>query len=120
VVWIDVESVRGFDWSGDAVANQAVIKGAMKGFRDGGVEIGFYSTPMMWKRILGDMTTGGIVEWRAAGQTSMDEALRRCGTDASFGGGPAALGQWVEAGRDRNVTCPGQGGKLGTWFTRLS
>jgi hypothetical protein len=120
VVWIDVESVPGFDWSGDVRANQAVVKGAMRGFRDAGLDLGFYSTPTMWQKIVGDLSVDGAPEWRAAGQTSMAEALRRCSADASFGGGPAALGQWVEDGRDRNVTCPGQGGRLGQWFTRLT
>ena len=31
-------------------------------------------------------------------------------------GGTGVLGQWVEDGRDRNVTCPGVSADLGKWF----
>lgn len=118
-VWIDVEPVPDFDWSSDPAANRAVVEGAAKAIRDAGFVVGFYSVPSLWKRIVGDFSTDGAPEWRAAGQTSMREALARCGSGWSFGGGPAVLAQWVEAGRDRNVACPGYGGTLGTWFTRL-
>jgi hypothetical protein len=33
-----------------------------------------------------------------------------------FQGGPSVLGQWVEAGRDLNLTCPGISANLGRWF----
>ena len=58
----------------------------------------------------------GIPEWRAAGQTSRAEALRRCGPDRMFQGGDAVLGQWVEADRDMNVTCPGTSREMLRWF----
>lgn len=118
-VWIDVEPVPHFDWSGNTTENAAVVEGAARGYRDAGLQIGYYSVPSLWKRVVGDLRTGGAAEWRAAGQTSMATALGRCGPDWSFGGGPAVLAQWVEDDRDRNVTCPGHGGRLGRWFTRL-
>ena len=58
----------------------------------------------------------GIPEWRAAGQTSRAEALRRCGPERMFQGGDGVLGQWVEAGRDMNVTCPGTSAEMPRWF----
>ncbi len=58
-------------------------------------------------------------EWRAAGQTSQDEALSRCGDDWLIQGGVGALAQWVEDGRDRNITCPGTEKVLGEYFTTL-
>ncbi len=118
-VWLDVEPVPDFDWSQDPAANRAVVEGAAKAWRDAGFVVGYYSVPSLWKRIVGDLATDGAPEWRAAGQTSMREALSRCSASWSFGGGPAVLAQWVEEGRDRNVACPGYGGTLGTWFTRL-
>ena len=58
-------------------------------------------------------------EWRAAGQTSQEEALSRCGSDWLIQGGIGALAQWVEDGRDRNITCPGAETELGEYFRNL-
>lgn len=115
IVWVDVEPVPTFEWTDDVQANAAVIQGAVKGYADAGVQVGFYSTPVMWKAVVGDLAFGKP-EWRAAGESSMEEALSRCGRDWSFQGGTALFGQWVEDNRDRNVTCPGQGRALQRWF----
>lgn len=115
VIWIDVEPVNQFEWSSDLAANAAVVQGTAKGYADAGYRVGFYSTPHLWKRIVGNLRTG-VPEWRAAGQTSEAEALRRCRKDWSIQGGPGILGQWVEAGRDRNVACPGAIVNPSTWF----
>jgi hypothetical protein len=117
-VWVDVEPVPDFDWGDDLEANAAVIEGAVRGYRASGLKVGFYSTPLLWRTVVGERTFGGLPEWRAAGQTSRAEALRRCGPDWSFGGGPAFMGQWVQYGRDRNVTCPTATGRLTDWFGR--
>jgi hypothetical protein len=115
VVWIDVEPVPTFEWSDDTAANAAVVQGSARGYSDAGLKVGFYSTPVLWERVVGDLRLGSP-EWRAAGQTSQAEALSRCGPDWSFGGGRAVFGQWVEDGRDRNVTCPGAVTDLSLWF----
>lgn len=115
VVWVDVEPVRLFAWSSSTVANRAVVQGAVRGYRDAGYRTGFYSTKILWRRIVGDLRTGAP-EWRAAGMTSQAEALNRCGAGWSFQGGAGVFGQWVEDGRDRNVTCPGAAARLGEWF----
>jgi hypothetical protein len=116
-VWIDVERVPYFEWSGDVVANAAVIEGVARGYVDSGKKVGVYSTPYIWRSIVGGLSLGATTpEWRAAGKTSMDEALSRCGSDWSIQGGDAIFGQWVEASRDRNVTCPGAGRDLHLWF----
>ena len=115
VVWVDVEPVADFEWSGDPVANAAVVEGAVEAYRLAGYRVGVYSTPSLWREIVGDLALG-LPEWRAAGQTSRAEALSRCGEDWSIQGGQAVLGQWVEAARDQNVTCPGQERRLGRWF----
>lgn len=106
VVWIDVEPVAHFEWSDDEVANSAVVEGVARGYTEQGKEIGYYSTPMLWEIVVGEARFGGP-EWRAAGETSEREALRRCRDDWSFQGGTAVMGQWVEDDRDRNVICPG-------------
>jgi hypothetical protein len=115
VVWIDVEPVTGFDWSPDLEANAAVVQGAARGYRDAGLRIGFYSIPSLWTRVVGTLKVGAP-EWRPAGERGLAEALSRCGDDWSFGGGPGVLGQWVEDGRDRNVTCPGAMPDPRRWF----
>lgn len=120
IVWIDVEPVPLFSWSTDLAANAAVIEGAARGYVDAGFQIGVYSTPHLYRTVVGDLTLGGVPEWRAAGQTSRAEALRRCGDDWSIQGGPAVLGQWVEAQRDQNVTCDGVAADLGRWFHRFA
>jgi hypothetical protein len=115
IIWLDVEPVPEFDWPPDPTANAAVVRGAARGYTDAGFAIGAYSTQALWAHVVGDLRLG-IPEWRAAGQTSRAEALRRCGPDRMFQGGPSVLGQWVEAGRDLNLTCPGISANLGRWF----
>ena len=115
VVWIDVEPVPDFAWSDDVEANAAVISGMARGYQDAGYPFGVYSTPYLWQGVVGDLSLG-VPEWRAAGQTSKDEALARCGTEWIIQGGTAALGQWVEDSRDMNVTCPGTALDLAAWF----
>jgi hypothetical protein len=115
IVWLDVESVPHFDWSGDKEANAAVVRGAAKGYTDAGYPVGIYSTPYLWKGVVGDLALG-VPEWRAAGQTSRAEALRRCRGDWVIQGGRGVLGQWVESGRDMNVTCPGASSQMLRWF----
>lgn len=114
IVWLDVEHVPDFEWSTDLEANGAVVQGAARGYQDAGYEIGVYSTPALWREVVGGLALG-VPEWRAAGQTSRAEALERCGDDWQIQGGRAVLGQWVEGQRDLNVTCPGLA-DLGRWF----
>jgi hypothetical protein len=115
IVWLDVEPVPDFDWPSDTAANAAVVRGAARGYTDAGFAIGAYSTQALWEHVVGDLRLG-IPEWRAAGQTSQAEALRRCGPERMFQGGQSVLGQWVEAGRDMNITCPGTSAEMSRWF----
>ncbi len=116
VLWIDVEPVVHFDWSPDVVANAAVVQGMARGYQDAGFRIGFYSIGSLWTRVVGTFRVVGVPEWRPAGERGLGEALSRCGPDWSFQGGAAVLGQWVEDGRDRDVTCPGAVEDLRAWF----
>ena len=117
IVWIDVESVPFYDWSRSVSDNAAVVQGVARGYLDAGLSIGVYSTPYLWEGVVGDLSLG-VPEWRAAGQSSMAEALSRCGEDWSIQGGQAVMGQWVEANKDRNATCPGAERELGRWFAQ--
>ena len=117
VVWVDVEPVPDFEWSGDRTRNAAVVEGALRGYRDAGYRVGVYSTPALWSGVVGDFAPG-LPEWRAAGQTSRAEARARCGADWSIQGGAAVLAQWVEDERDQNLTCPGTSRRLARWFAQ--
>jgi hypothetical protein len=105
-VWLDVEHVPDFEWGDDLTANAAVVQGSARGYTDAGYQVGVYSTPILWREVVGDLALG-LPEWRAAGQTSREEALSRCGDDWQIQGGDAVLGQWVADQRDHDVTCPG-------------
>ncbi|MBM9458786.1 hypothetical protein JK386_02650 [Nocardioides sp. zg-536] len=119
IIWIDIEPVPLFEWSSDLRANAAVIEGVARGYVDAGYRIGVYSTPALYRGVVGDLTLDGVPEWRAAGHTSRTEARNRCGPDWSIQGGTAVMGQWVEKRRDQNITCPGIAADLGQWFHRL-
>lgn len=116
LVWIDVEPVRDWEWSGDLEANAAVVEGLRDGLVDKGYRVGIYSTAYLWSQAVGDLSLGDVPEWRAAGPTSRAEALRRCGASYVVQGGSAAMGQWVEDDRDLNVTCPGTDTEAPGWF----
>jgi hypothetical protein len=103
IVWVDVEPYRVAPWSARIAANRAVVQGAMLGYRRAGLEVGFYSTPYLWRSIVGNWTWKKP-EWRATGHTNRATALRAC-TRASIQGGHAVLGQWVHAHRDWDVVC---------------
>ncbi|NGN91882.1 hypothetical protein G5C66_03925 [Nocardioides sp. KC13] len=114
-VWLDVEPVAVWEWSGDIAANQAVVKGALAGYQDAGKRVGVYSIEGLWTPIVGDLQLQ-LPEWRPAGETSRAAALERCGGEWMFQGGAAVIVQWLEDGRDRNVTCPGESVQLPLWF----
>jgi hypothetical protein len=118
IVWLDVEQVPHYEWSTSTDANAEVVLGAARGYTEAGYAVGVYSTPAIWESIVGDLTLG-VPEWRAAGQTSRAEAESRCGADWAIQGGEAVLAQWVEDGRDVDVTCPGAETELGRYFRQL-
>jgi hypothetical protein len=117
IIWLDIESVPFYDWSSDPAANAEVVLGAAQGYVDAGYRIGVYSTPHLWESVVGDLSLG-VPEWRAAGKTSQAEALSRCGSDWLIQGGVGVLAQWVEGGRDVDVTCPGTETQLGDYFAQ--
>ncbi|MGY2703131.1 hypothetical protein [Nocardioides sp. HB32] len=117
VVWVDVEPVPDFEWSADPTRNAAVVEGAVRGYRYAGYRVGVYSTPALWRGVVGDLALG-VPEWRAAGETSAAEARERCGDDWSIQGGPAVLAQWVADDRDQDLTCPGTSAALARWFAQ--
>jgi hypothetical protein len=120
IVWVDVEPVSPpAPWSGRVTANRAVLYGAVDAYRDAGLRVGFYSTPSMWRDIVGPVRYG-FPEWRTAGLSTRRAALERC-RGPRFQGGPAVIGQWYSAHEDFNVLCPGRPAEqvLAEYFTRL-
>jgi hypothetical protein len=106
VLWLDVEPVRPpAPWSSDFAANRTVLEGSMAAYREAGLRLGVYSTRHLWQSVVGDVDYG-LPEWRAAGPTSRQQALRQCAGE-SIQGGEAVLAQWVEE-IDTNVLCPGR------------
>lgn len=116
VVWIDVEPVPApYEWSDDPTANAAVVEGVMRGYRDAGYRIGFYSNTGLWEQVVGDFSPG-LPEWRATGDQGRAGARAGCEPAKSFQGGEPVMGQWLEDRRDHNITCPGIAADLGRWF----
>jgi hypothetical protein len=118
IIWLDIEQVPHYEWSSSTAANTEVVLGAARAYAEAGYRIGVYSTPAIWAGIVGDLSLG-VPEWRAAGKTSREEALRRCGSDWLIQGGIGALAQWVEDDRDIDITCPGTETELGQYFRNL-
>lgn len=114
-VWIDVEPYPVYPWSADRVANAHVVKGALRGYRDAGFQVGFYSIGGLWEQVVGDLRFG-LPEWRAAGVRS--QASERCGDQWSFQGGKPVMTQWTDQIRDFNMTCPGNAAQLDRFFHR--
>jgi hypothetical protein len=105
MVWVDVEPYRVAPWSRSKPANRAVLQGVLLGYQRAGLKVGFYSTPYLWRSIVGDVRHN-LPEWRATGHSNQATAARACSSQ-SIQGGRAVLGQWVYQNRDWNVTCPG-------------
>ena len=120
IVWVDVEPVSPpAPWSGRVRANRAVLDGAIAAYRDAGLRVGFYSTPSMWRSIVGPVRYG-FPEWRTAGLSTRRAALARC-RGPQFQGGRAVLAQWYSTREDFDLLCPGRpaGEVLAEFFTRL-
>jgi len=118
VVWIDVEDSSLRVWPRRPRTNRAVVTGLLRGYREAGRRVGFYSTPYMWGQILG-AARYGLPEWRSAGPTSAAAARERC-SSGSFQGGPAVLAQWWVPRKDFDIVCSGRSSPrvLRRWFHR--
>ena len=120
IVWVDVEPVSPpAPWSGRVADNRAVLTGAVAAYRDAGLRVGFYSTPSMWRSIVGPVRYG-FPEWRTAGLSTRRAALSRC-RGPQFQGGRGVIAQWYSTREDFDVLCPGRPAQqvLAEFFTRL-
>jgi hypothetical protein len=106
-VWVDVEPYAVAPWSHSIAANRDVVRGVVRGYQDSGYQVGFYSYDRGWLAVVGAWRKPAYPAWLPVGHVSngLAVASARC-TSASFSGGEVLLAQWVEANRDRDVTCP--------------
>jgi len=111
-VWVDVEPYAVAPWSHSQTANREVIRGAVRGYEDSGYQVGFYSYDGGWRAVVGAWHKTAYPAWVPVGHTPNGAAVAsaRCGR-ASFSGGEVLLAQWVEANRDRDLTCPRLAGR---------
>ncbi len=119
IVWVDVEPVRPpAPWSADLRANRAVVEGTLAAYRRAGLRVGVYSTPYLWRSVVGDVGYR-LPEWRPAGQQSRQAALQLCSRGTIQGGEPVLV-QWATADVDFDALCPGRPGRevLADYFTR--
>jgi hypothetical protein len=115
-VWLDVEHSSSRPWSHRSARNRAVVRGWIRGYREAGYTVGFYSTQSLFRDILGRMRLR-LPEWRTGGPVSPRAALRKCGGD-SIQGGRAVIAQWWTNHRDFDRLCPGsnRGATLSRYF----
>jgi hypothetical protein len=115
-VWLDVEPSSSHPWSRRPKLNRAVVRGWIRGYRDAGYTVGVYSTPLLWRHIVGGFRPG-LPEWRTAGPASPRAALDKCHGE-SIQGGPAVIAQWWTNRRDFDRLCPSADRRttMGTYF----
>lgn len=106
MVWIDVEPVAGRPWQANPAYNQVVVAGAVRGYVDAGLRVGFYSYNNGWRQIMGTKRFPNTPTWVPSGLDTAASAYAKCSAP-SFSGGPVWLGQWTRDGRDYGLACPG-------------
>ena len=96
-----------------------MLAGAVAAYREAGLRVGFYSTPNMWRDIVGSVRYR-LPEWRTAGLSTRRAAAAKCRRD-SFQGGPAVIVQWYTAREDFDLLCSQRPADevLAEHFTRL-
>jgi hypothetical protein len=108
--WLDVETMNTWQsGSADALArNRATLEGMTAFLTSQGGRVGLYSTGQQWTQIVGtvpaDSPLVGRNSW-LAGATSLSGAQSACRKAPLAPGGLVTLGQYVQAGLDRNLSC---------------
>jgi hypothetical protein len=103
-VWLDVEQLN--YWTDNKPLNAIVLRGAIDAVREAGMEVGIYSTPLQFRKIMGDEQPG-VPVW-TAGANGLGAVAGYC-AERGFGGGPAVLVQLLPGQYDPNLACPGAG-----------
>lgn len=107
-MWVDVEPYPVAPWSDSRKRNKAVLDGVLRGYRDAGLQVGFYTSPGPWRDIIGSAQYK-LPEWRTAGghpwsRTNYDSARRMCSV-TPVQGGRILLAQWWDRKRDHDILC---------------
>ena len=108
-MWVDVEPYPVAPWTSNRKNNKAVLDGVLRGYRDAGLDVGFYTSPGPWRDIIGTARYG-LPEWRTAGghpwsRTDYGSARKMCRV-TSVQGGPILLAQGWDTKRDYDLLCP--------------
>ncbi|HVF31815.1 MAG TPA: hypothetical protein VM933_02150 [Acidimicrobiales bacterium] len=103
-IWLDVEQLN--YWTSDPALNAVVLRGAIDGVREAGLDVGIYSTPYQFGKLMGDEQPG-VPVW-TAGANGLGAVAGYCQAKG-FGGGPAVLVQLLPGQYDPNLACPGAG-----------
>ena len=120
VMWVDVEPYPVAPWTSNRKNNKAVLDGVLRGYRDAGLGVGFYTSPGPWADIIGT-SRYGLPEWRTAGghpwsDTDFSDSRRMCRV-SSVQGGPILVAQWWDTVRDHDLLCPRA--RTSAWVDRL-
>ena len=97
MMWMDVEPVNNWPWSGNAANNNHVIDGIIAGYHAAHMSVGIYSYRYGWGQITGGRRFPGLPTWVPLGHCS----------DRSFSGGPVWMTQTVSGHSDLDALCPG-------------
>lgn len=104
--WLDVEWDN--TWSGDGVANRAVLEGMTTWFESVGGSVGLYSTGRQWQSIVGDVPSDSnlyhLPSWLAGART-LAGATENCSLPPLTGGGRVTLTQYLTKNLDHNHSC---------------
>jgi hypothetical protein len=104
--WLDVETDN--SWSGDRNRNRAVLEGMANFFHSIGADVGIYSTPYQWRRIVGTVSSSSslynLPSWLAGAATATG-AKAYCSHAPLTAGGKVILTQFVYNGFDYDHSC---------------
>jgi len=108
--WLDVETMNTWQ-SGSTAAlsrNRATLEGMTTFLTSQGGRVGLYSTGQQWTQIVGTVPVGSPLAGRdswLAGATSPSGAQTACRKAPLVPGGRVTLGQYVQGGLDRDLSC---------------
>ena len=105
MIWVDVEPYPVRRWSRDVLANREVVRGAVRAYSDAGLRVGFYSYDNGWRAVVGQWRKPRYPTWVPVGPSRTWTTAAGACNRLSFSGGPVLLTQWVQANRDRDLTC---------------
>ena len=95
--WLDIEEIN--TWSEDINVNRKIIDGAVSYFKEKGIPVGIYSTPIMWRDLTGNYQIN-LPAWPAI----ISEApYENCGQ--GFTGGKTFIVQHNQDELDKNFAC---------------